>query len=315
MRTAVGARSSAELMQEFTSKHLDLRGEKLNFEGVDGRDVYNITAPFEDEGEWVIAGRVEARDTEYSDVMFFTQKGDVWVPRPNTRCFHNMQDPFRTRIHGELVFGGVEVWPNPVHPDKIDFRTVFYRGKNINDLRLFAVGPQFMKDIRLVELPDGRIGVFTRPHGDIWGRGQIGYTTIDHLDDLTPRVITQARILHGLFTPDEWGGANELHILKNGLIGVLGHIACYSEEMNKHYRAMVFVFDPKTFETSPIKIIATRDNFQQVRAAKNPQLQDVLFSGGLVRLGDGRAVLYTGVNDAEAHRIVIPDPFDEYEQE
>jgi hypothetical protein len=36
---------------------------------------------------------------------------------------------------------------------------------------------------------------------------------------------------------------------------------------------------------------------------------DILFSGGLVRRGDGTATLYLGAGDAETHAARIPDPF------
>ena len=114
------------------------------------------------------------------------------------------------------------------------------------------------------------------------------------------------------FYPEEWGGANEAHLLSNGLVGVLGHIACFDDEMNKHYYPMVFAFDPGSKTASGMEIIAIRKNFPE-GPAKLPSLIDVLFSGGLVRRGDGTAELYVGVSDAEAHRIVIPDPFDKYE--
>jgi hypothetical protein len=304
--------SSAELMAEYRSKRLPIVTQKLQFEGVEGRDVYNITAPFEDDGELVIAGRVENRDTEYSDVLFFTCQDGTWRPRTSARVFRNLQDPFVTRIRGQLVFGGVEVWPNPIDPNRIEYRTAFYRGDNVEDLRLFAVGPQFMKDIRLIELPDGRLGVFTRPSGSGYGFGKIGFTTIGDFDDLTPWAIAHAPLIQNCFVDDEWGGPNELHLLSNGLIGVLGHIACFDSQGNRHYRSMVFSFDPVSRATSQIKVIASRDDFEP-GAAKRPDLVDVLFSGGLVRRPDGMAELYAGVSDAEAHKAVIVDPFIEYE--
>jgi len=36
-------------------------------------------------------------------------------------------------------------------------------------------------------------------------------------------------------------------------------------------------------------------------------------NGGLTRREDGYAELYAGVSDAEAHKIVIPDPFLQFE--
>ena len=55
-------------------------------------------------------------------------------------------------------------------------------------------------------------------------------------------------------------------------------------------------------------IIATRSDFPSGES-KRPDLQDVIFSGGLLRLEDGTAWLYAGLSDAEAARVLIADPF------
>ena len=104
----------------------------------------------------------------------FCRAGGVWVPRPNAPTF-TLQDPFVTRIHGELIFGGVEIYPHPTIPGALGWRTNFYRGANIRELKQFTSGPNGMKDIRLVEMADGQIGVFTRPQGE-WGRGKLTYS-------------------------------------------------------------------------------------------------------------------------------------------
>jgi len=44
--------------------------------------------------------------------------------------------------------------------------------------------------------------------------------------------------------------------------------------------------------------------------SKRPDLMDVVFSGGLVRDGQGKARLYAGISDAEAQVMTIDDPFD-----
>jgi len=59
-----------------------------------------------------------------------------------------------------------------------------------------------------------------------------------------------------------------------------------------------------------MEIIATRNEFPPTEA-KRPDLQDVVFSGGLVRHGDGTATLYAGLSDARAGCITLPDPFSE----
>lgn len=309
---ATQAKSCATLLSEFRSKPVASFGEKLIFTGVGARDVYNISAPFQDEGEPVIAGRVEARDSEASQVMFFVDCGGEWVPREGAPVFA-LQDPFVSFVRGDIVFGGVEVYYDGNDPHFVtSWRTVFYRGRRIADLKPLAKGPLTMKDIRLVDRRNGRIGVFTRPMMVEGARALIGYTEISDLAELNEEVIGSADLLHHQFLPEEWGGANEAHVLSNGCIGVLGHIAWMEEHNIRHYYPMAFAFDPATRQSSPIKLLAERRMFPE-GPAKRPDLQDVLFSGGLVRLKGGVARMYTGVSDAEAHTILIPDPFLEYE--
>jgi hypothetical protein len=307
------AQSCMDLFQKFKEGRAAFLGEKLNFSGIGDRDVYNITAPFTDDGERVIAGRVEARDTERSEIVFFVRRDGQWVPRDGAPRLP-LQDPFFTKIKGQLVLGGVEVFYNSCDAEHIvSWRTLFYRGERIADLKLFAAGPMYMKDIRLIELANGSIGVFTRPFGVAGATAVIGYTQIEALDHLTEEGILGADLFLDQFLPSEWGGANEVHLLSNGLVGILGHIARYDEQRNRHYHSMTFAFDPATGIKTPVKIIATRDLFPE-GPSKKDDLANVIFSGGLQRMGDGLAVLYAGVSDAEAQRIVIPDPFEEYEQ-
>lgn len=300
----------AELLREYQSKNLNLKGEKIVFQGVGEKDVYNITAPFMDQGQLVIAGRVEGRDTEHSVVRFFVEKDGVWSPKEGAPTL-TLQDPFVTRIGGELILGGVEIFPHPTVPGALGWRTIFYRGQNISELVRFAAGPDGMKDIRLVEMANGEIGVFTRPQGEIGGRGKIGFVKISSLDELTQSIIERAELLEQ-FVDEEWGGANEVHLLKNGRLGVLGHIACFDEEGNRHYYPIVFAYDPKNMKATPMHLIATRADFPE-GPAKRPDLVDVIFSGGICRLGNGKAQFFAGVSDAEAHRIIIEDPFMQHE--
>ncbi|MFC5470851.1 DUF1861 family protein [Cohnella suwonensis] len=308
------AKSSVQLLSEFMAKGSEAHGRKLTFSGVGDRDVYNICAPFFDRGEPVIAGRVEHRDNESSEVMFFVERRGEWVPRNGAPVFA-LQDPFVAFIGDELVFGGVEVYFDGDDPHYVtSWCTVFYRGGSIDELVPFAKGPLTMKDIRLIGLGNGRIGVFTRPMMVDGARALIGYAEIGKLEELNEDTINEATLLRAQFLPDEWGGANEAHLLDGGLIGVLGHIAWMEDNNIRHYYPMVFAFNPADCRYTPIKLIATRGLFPE-GPAKRPDLVDVIFSGGLIRNGDGTASLYTGVSDAEAHVIDIPDPFLEYERQ
>ena len=299
-----------ELLNNFKKEKELTYGEKMKFSGVDGYDVYNISAPFNTSDKRYIAGRIEKTEAiANSQIMFFEEIDGVWCLNIDEPAF-KLEDGFVSKINNEIIFGGVEVYPSPKkeNPDNIDYRTVFYRGKDISSLKRFTNGPEKMKDIRLISLPNGKIGVFTRPQGEIGGRGKIGYIELENLDELTPENILKAKIIENQFGIEEWGGANELHLLPNNKIGVIGHIA-YEDENGKHYHVISFSYDPKTNIASPIKIIATRENFPDGKS-KSPELKDVLFPGGLIKHNDGTATLYVGLSDTEAGNKIITDPFE-----
>lgn len=283
------------------------RTGKLVFAGVDGRDVYNITAPFVSAGRRIIAGRVEARDSQESIAVFFEERDGIWHPIDGPPRFR-LEDPFVTHISGALVFGGVEVG----HVDGTLFwRTNFYRGSDIFTLRPCFSGPIGMKDIRLCELADGRIAVFTRPRGAKGGRGTIGYTEVATLDALTIEAIDAAPMLEDMFHPLDWGGVNEAHLLETGEIGLIAHAAYYVDDILygvRRYYAVAFVFDPATRQWRDYRIIAARDQFGP-GPAKRADLVDVVFSSGIECLGSVTR-LYAGTSDAEAQWVEIAYPFD-----
>ena len=147
--------------------------EKLVFEGVGKKDVYNITAPFIIQNERVIAGRVEARDSEVSEIYFFVQREGKWIPKEDAMVLQ-LQDPFFAFVDDEIVVGGVQTFQRPDNPEQLAWRTVFYKGTTLSELKEFFLGPDGMKDLRIVKQQDGKIGVFTRPQGEKGGRGEMG---------------------------------------------------------------------------------------------------------------------------------------------
>lgn len=295
------------LLKKYLDNNVNIYNvEKIEFTNVGENDVYNISAPFINEEKIIIAGRVEARDSEDSTVLFFERKGNLWGPVKNYPQF-KLQDPFFTRVNNELIIGGVEVFSDPDKENILKWRTVFYRGENISSLEKFFVGPDGMKDLRLVQLNNNKIGILTRPQGKKGGRGKIGFTIIDKLEDLNIDIIENAPLLDSLFIDEEWGGANEARVLDDSTLGILGHIACFDQDGNRHYYPMTFKLNINTLEIKDQKIIATRKDFKPGEA-KRADLEDVVFSGGLILNGD-KATLYAGISDAEAQLIEIDNPF------
>ena len=291
-------------------------GEILNFAGVGDHDVYNPSVPFTLDGMTIIAGRVEKRTDELSSVIFFTETGGVWLPIEGAPVF-NLQDPFVTFAGDELIFGGVYVeWEE----GRAKWSTDFYRGDSIYNLRKFASGPAQMKDVRLLQLSDKRIAIFSRPQGEVMAErfgciAKIGFTTVEGFDAVTADAIENAPLLFDHFLPDEWGGCNQLFQLKNGLIGAIGHKSwgeMIDGEHFLHYYSMAFALDPQTRKMTHTKVIASRDCFPE-GLTKEPRLQDVTFTAGIIRHDDGTATLYTGLNDCQIGKLDIVDPLLEYE--
>jgi hypothetical protein len=283
--------------------------KKIQFLGVRGFDVYNISSEFVFEGERYIAGRVEKRDSEISTVRFFKRIGtDIY--EATREVIENLQDPFVEIIDGKLLVGGTQI-----HPDatgKItSWRTVFYQGTSFRDLRIIIEAPLKMKDVRIAK--GAQYYMMSRPQGGDAKWGKIGFDSSDALYHITTEFIQKAPLLDDLFGDECWGGANQVHVLKNGMIGVLGHVARMSQGDIRHYYGMTFALDPISRKRTPMKIICERSDFEQ-GAAKRLDLIDVVFVGGLVRNHDGTATLYTGLSDAEAHYAIIEDPFVEYEE-
>lgn len=299
-------KSIKEILKNYKSGVRDVK--QIRFSGVEELDVYNITKPYRLKRSNYILGRVEPRDLEENaKVMFFKRKknSSYWEPDCELPVL-DLQDPFLTKINDLFVLGGVEVrWRK--NKQGLNYRMVFFKGKDIHNLQEFAVGPWGMKGVRLVDL-NGSIGVFTRPQGKKGGRGKIGFCVIDSLQDLNVQVLVNAELIDNQFAKGEWGGVNDVVILKNGSLGVLGHIARYSKDKKmRFYYPIAFRFDYQKRQSSDIKILARRGELPEGEA-KKPGLYNVVYPGGIVRK-NGKAEIYVGVGDAEAYKIIIDDPF------
>jgi hypothetical protein len=175
-----------------------------------------------------------------------------------------------------------------------------------------------MKDIRLVELADRRIGVFSRPRDSAitekYGSdAMVGFTIIKSLDELSAELIAGAPYLEGLFEEGQWGACNQAYLLESGKIGVIGHFAYSDREDEQNpqlvYFPISFVLDPLNAKLSGLKVIATRKCFP-AGPVKLPNLRDVAFTSGVVIRDDGKTELYSGLGDCMEGRLIIDYPFE-----
>lgn len=287
---------------------------RLSFEGVDGYDVYNCSVPFDRDGRRFIFGRVERhREWATSMTALFEEVGkDRYRLVPGFKWLE-LEDPYVQAIGGKPVVGGTFV--TKVNFRISDFRSRFYMGE-FDHLYSFATGPSMMKDIRLVELANGRIGVFTRPRGEeirkkYGSESVVGYYEIADFSELTPERIAAAEPIEGLFGKDEWGGCNQAYLLPGGRIGVAAHLSALGTEAANGQRRQIycnaaFVFDPVTRTATKPKIIATRDMYPST-PAKVPHLDDCAFTSGFVFNDDGSCDVYSGLSDSGEGRVRIRD--------
>lgn len=291
---------------------------ELYFEGdaVKGFDVYNCSIPFTWGGKRYIYGRVEKRsDWARSWVRLFEESAkDEFTLLPNSMIYQ-LEDPFVQNIGGEIVLGGTHVVysKNNVHA----FHGYFYRGNDLEDLRYFTTGPSNMKDIRLLETPQG-ICVFSRPRNEeiekkYGSASVVGYAFIQSLDELDEKIIVNASVIPGLFGSGEWGGCNQCYFLDSGYIGIIGHKCFLSDDTPQLsvYFSVSFVFDSEKNRILDEKIIATRSSYPK-GPAKKPGLTDCTFTSGIVMRNDGKADLYGGLGDVSQGRVVIDYPFEGY---
>ena len=305
-----------EARKKFHAEKKVYESALLRFRGVEGFDVYNCSIPFPWQGREYIFGRVEKReDFANSTAWLFEKVGrDEYAPVAGSMIYP-LEDPYVAVIHGEFIMGGTHVRKSKGQIEA--FYGYFYRGSAPDRMSHFTCGPANMKDIRLVELRDGRIGVFSRPRGEHvekqYGSGAvIGFTVIQRIEELDARVIERAPVIHNLFDAGEWGGCNQCYLLKDGRVGVIGHRS-YKEKDAQGVTQLVyinisFIFDPATHSASDMQVIGDKQCYPATEAMRE-DLRDCAFTSGIVMRPDGKADLYSGLGDVAEGRITIDAPF------
>lgn len=293
-----------DMLRKFRARGCSERGSLVALSGLSDRDGYNPSGPVPNGDRPVVYVRVERRDVDADSwiVPFRHVAVDSWE-LDHTLPAHQLEDPQVTTIHGSIVISGVRITARTAHG--IEWETVFLRGTSPTALTEFAVSPKLMKDVRLIELRDGRIGVFTRPWGQPRCRAWIGYTEIEHLDDLTTAVMENAPLIGTQPVPGQWWGANALYELETGHIGVLAHIAKWDGDSRSYY-PIVFQFDrqQRSIVTGP-RIIAERACFPY-HPPKRADLRNVIFPSWIDR---GSGLLYGGLSDSTIGVLAVGDPF------
>lgn len=230
---------------------------------------YNPSSPFKLSDE---AGspeyqffRVEPIGCEDSYAAPYKLENGIYQPVHQLERLR-LEDPSVVRIQGKNILIGAEVWPDrtPENPHGTNYCNVFYEIiGNFEEYKPIGRGPSRMKGIKLIDLGEDGIGVMSRPHIDEKKRGVLAFQVINNCDDLNPEKLLNGNIITNQVPDGNWVGVNEMYLLPNGKIGVLGHVAYEDRILGKQYAAMVFQYDWRTHLATPIKVIATADDFPE----------------------------------------------------
>jgi len=210
------------------------------------------------------------------------------------------EDPSLTRINRRLSNGAIErIWllscvdAQPFHdrPDDVEsLHTRFYAGSDLKHLEHIADGPAGMKDIRIsADNPTGsstKLHVYGRPQPQAYS-GNISYTTVASINDLTEQVIREAPIIDESLMPigsGVWGGVNDVIRSGTGKNILLTHRAwCLGEEdEERHYQAELLEHDTLNNCITVLGVLATADLFPAgtIKQNKSVGLGGVVFPGG-----------------------------------
>nr|AKK31187.1 hypothetical protein [Leishmania braziliensis complex EV-2015]AKK31188.1 hypothetical protein [Leishmania braziliensis]CAJ2468547.1 unnamed protein product [Leishmania braziliensis] len=280
----------------------------LTFKGVDGMDVYNCSVPFKHNGQTHIFGRVEKRcEWANSFVRLFVETGkDEFTLVPDNMVWQ-LEDPFVSNIHNEMVFGGTHI--RKTNNRVCTYYCDFFRG-TAESMSYFTTGPDNMKDIRLVTLANNKIGVFSRPKTA--AHAFIGFTVINNIMELTPTVVEEASPLNVIHA-GAWGGVNQAYLLSSDKVGCISHYSYIDKDEHGNdiavYTNYSFVLNPYIREVEDAKIIGTKGCYPKC-SPKVDKLLDCAFTSGIVMREDGRCDLYSGLGDAYEGRITIDYPFE-----
>jgi len=294
-------------------------------DGIGDRDSYNLAMVGSGK---ILAFRCEERSSVarfrrlyHPAVLFARPHNAHWKIDTALAPFDMMEDPFcftaKTGRTTHLIFGGVTIRRQG---REIIPQTMFFRGTSIETLEreAFAVIDN-MKDIRLLQLPDGRFLLMRRPWGGAYGRGRITLHMLDSLDDLrdVKHELPILAVLDDCADIANWVGVNEGHLLtaRDGTVyvGLLGHMA-FADRNGKHYAACTYtiklsdILDNTVHKLCP-RIIATRGCFAD-GPSKTKGLHDVVFPGHLEHLAGRRYRLWAGLSDARIGTIEVENPFE-----
>jgi len=206
------------------------------------------------------------------------------------------EDASLTRIYRRLGNGAIkEVWllsfvcPKPFSdkPNQVEtLHTEFYVGERLDDMELIAKGPEWMKDIRIAQkLGSLALHIYGRPQPKEYS-GNITYTTIDSIEKLNDRVISEAPFIRDDLLPigsGIWGGVNDVINIDADNNMLLSHRGRINKDgSGRCYESILYKHNTRDNSIVDLGVLATANLFSDVtiKADESADCSNVVFSGG-----------------------------------
>lgn len=218
------------------------------------------------------------------------------------------EDPSFTKIvdidgQEKNLVGIVQVDADPVEKNKVtSLRTVFYMGTSLDNLMEIGRGPEWMKDIRVVQDPATReLHFIGRPDNVDLENPAVAHRAltiassgdIRNLNDAVIQENLRSNFIdRSLYAAHEWGGANDGFMYDSRHLVLLSHRAenrGENGERKLHYRAELNIYDIESKQITSIPLVMPEQVYASVEAGSvtakedsNTDLKNVVFPGGVV---------------------------------
>lgn len=289
----------------YTFRHKDkkdIQPFEMEIQKFDSNHLISISSPFDIFNETHMIAAV--KDSTYESKLVLLKKDTGFLYHIEKELpIVNVLYPHITLLNGMIALEGI------LSIDSNNKQVCLYVGESLDTLELKLVLPSFITGMRIVEY-NNRIHAFFTVKGGQYEHGKIAYQSYASLDDMKRSTFNNIQVFSNHFIRGEFGGVNDIHILRNGLFGIIGHAAYVDHDGFKHSYPIAFGFNIENHKSTKLKVLLEKSSLN-IKIPKQ-HFNDSMFISGLNRGANNRANLIVET-DHKIFSIIIDDPFIEFE--
>lgn len=285
-------RSVSSMLKYYKPKNL-VSAKRFRISGLRDKEILHLSSPVKINGQSYIVAEISDYNSSDSVSVLLRKVSNSWVLE-NENFGYGLSRAKLFKTSKGIVLVGRE-----------SSAFVLYLGDDLYSLRKVHSYSDKIKNLSFIEV-NGRLGVFVSIGN------YVKYSQFLSFEDMYEKNLMNAKRIVG-FANGEWGAVVDSVLLKNGKLGVLGYLARKMQfSKNYFYYPFVFCLNPKTFETSSIRVLLRRGELPEGEC-RSPEFYNVILPGGIVRRNN-YARMYVSVGNFEGYFVKLIDPFSYYEK-